>query len=153
MRRGTAATAAALVLLANAEAFRAPLGYTEYHGIPAFYDALRQAGDEAVVVSMPFYASPQFHLNDRFMLASTRFWKPIVNGYSGFKPGSFYRNVDALRGFPDAGSIAHLRSLGVTHVVVDGRNMAPAALARIQEFPELSQVLADGNLGLYLLSR
>jgi hypothetical protein len=143
----------AMVLAANFEAFRAPLGYTEYRGIPEFYDALRQAGDEAVVVSMPFYASPQFHLNDRFMLASTRFWKPMLNGYSGFKPASFYKNVEALRGFPDEGSIAHLRTLGVTHAVVDGRNMAPAALQRLDDFPELRMLANDGTLRLYLLAR
>jgi hypothetical protein len=145
--------AIAVVLAANLEAFRAPLSYTEYRGIPEFYDTLRQAGDDAVVVSMPFYASPQFHLNDRFMLASTRFWKPIVNGYSGFKPASFYKNVEALRGFPDERSIAHLRTLGVTHVVVDGRNMAPAALERLTHFPELRKLTDDGTLRLYLLPR
>ena len=86
------------------------------------------------------------------MLASTRFWRPIVNGYSGFKPASFYRNVDALRGFPDPGSIAHLRHLGVTHVVVDSRNMAPAALERLPQFAELRMSVTDGNLRLYQLS-
>jgi len=150
--RAAAPIAITLVLAANLEAFRAPLGYTEYRGIPEFYDTLRQAGDDAVLVSMPFYASPQFHLNDRFMLASTRFWKPMLNGYSGFKPASFYRNVEALRNFPDEGSIAHLRSLGVTHVVVDGRNMAPAALERVERFPELRPVTSDGTLRLYLLA-
>ena len=110
--RVAAPLAFAVILAANFEAFRAPLGYTEYRGIPEFYESLRHAGDDAVVVSMPFYASPQFHLNDRFMLASTRFWKPMVNGYSGFKPASFYRNVEALRSFPDEASISHLRTLG-----------------------------------------
>jgi hypothetical protein len=152
-RRAAAPIAVSLILAANLEAFRAPLGYTEYRGIPDFYDALRQAGDEAVVVSMPFYASPQFHLNDRFMLASTRFWKPMLNGYSGFKPASFYRNVEALRNFPDEGSIAHLRALNVTHVVVDARNMAPAALERLEGHPELRPVTSDANLRLYLLTR
>jgi hypothetical protein len=152
-RRAAAALAAAAIFAANLEAFRAPLGYTEYRGIPEFYDTLRHAGDDAVIVSMPFYASPQFHLNDRFMLASTRFWKPIINGYSGFKPASFYRNVDALRGFPDPASIAHLHSLGVTHVVVDARNMARGAVDRLPEFPELTRTVSDGNLTLYLLSR
>ena len=152
-RRAAVPIAIAVVLAANLEAFRAPLGYTEYRGIPEFYDALRQAGDDAVVVSMPFYASPQFHLNDRFMLASTRFWKPMLNGYSGFKPASFYKNVEALRGFPDEGSIVHLRTLGVTHVVVDGGTMAPAALERLEHFPELRAVTSDGTLRLYLLAR
>ena len=27
----------------------------------------------------------------------------MLNGYSGFKPASFYENVDALRSFPDEG--------------------------------------------------
>jgi hypothetical protein len=151
--RAGAAVALAVILAANLEAFRAPLGYTEYRGVPEFYEALRSAGDDAVLVSMPFYASPQFHLNDRFMLASTRFWKPMLNGYSGFKPASFYKNVEALRAFPDEASIAHLRSLGVTHVVVDGRNMAPAAVGRLEHFPELRELANDGTLRLYLLSR
>ena len=150
--RAAAPIAIAVILAANLEAFCAPINYTEYRGIPEFYDALRQAGDNAVVVSMPFYASPQFHLNDRFMLASTRFWKPMLNGYSGFKPASFYKNVEALRSFPDEGSIAHLRALGVTHVVVDGRNMAPAALERLERFPELRTLTTDGTLRLYLLT-
>ncbi len=151
--RVAAPLAFAVILAANLEAFRAPLGYTEYRGIPEFYESLRHAGDDAVVVSMPFYASPQFHLNDRFMLASTRFWKPMLNGYSGFKPASFYKNVEALRSFPDEASIAHLRTLGVTHVVVDGRNMAPAAMERLGHFPELRSLADDGTLRLYLLSR
>jgi hypothetical protein len=151
--RAGAAIAVTVILAANLEAYRAPLGYTEYRGIPDFYEALRSAGDDAVLVSMPFYASPQFHLNDRFMLASTRFWKPMLNGYSGFKPASFYKNVEALRSFPDRGSIAHLRSLGVTHVVVDSRNMARPALERLGEFPELRSLADDGNFRLYLLVR
>ena len=126
------------------------------HGVSAasreFYDALRKAGDDAVIVWMPFYASPQFHLNDRFMLASTRFWKPMLNGYSGFKPASFYQQRRGAAKFPDEGSIAHLRALGVTHVVVDGRNMAPAALERLERFPELRTLTTDGTLRLYLLT-
>lgn len=151
-RVGTAIALTA-ILAGNLEAFRAPLGYTEYRGVPEFYEALRKAGDDTVLVSMPFYASPQFHLNDRFMLASTRFWKPMLNGYSGFKPASFYKNVEALRAFPDEGSITHLRSLGVTHVVVDSRNMARPALERLGQFPELRPLADDGNLRLYLLAR
>src|SRR5215213_602884 len=150
--RTGAAIAVTVILAANLEAFRAPLGYTEYRGIPGFYEALRSAGDDAVLVSMPLYASPQFHLNDRFMLASTRFWKPMLNGYSGFKPASFYKNVEALRGFPDEASLTHLRSLGATHVVVDSRNMARPAVERLGQFPELRTLADDGNLRLYLLA-
>jgi hypothetical protein len=145
--------AVALIVTANLEAMVTPMGFTEFRGIPAFYESLRHVQGDAVVVSFPFYTSPQFHLNDRLMLASTRFWRPLVNGYSGFKPASFYRNVEALKNFPDTESIAHLRRLGVTHVIVDSRNMSPAALERLPGVPELRFSVTDGNLRLYLLSR
>jgi hypothetical protein len=152
-RKAAAAALAALAIVAvHVEAAMMPIGYTPYRGIPPFYDVLRQAGNAAVLVSFPFHASPQFHQNARFMLASTRFWKPIVNGYSGFKPASFYQNVDALKGFPDRGSIEHLRRLGVTHVIVEAHAMPAAALDQLANYRELRFVTTDGNLRLYLLS-
>jgi len=56
-----------------------------------------------------------------------------------------------LAGFPDERSIAHLQRLGVSVVLVDGRNMRPANLARLPEFPQLSKIADDGNLRIYLL--
>ena len=35
------------------------------------------------------------------MLASTRFWKPLVNGYSSFMPESYMRSAAALDAFPE----------------------------------------------------
>jgi hypothetical protein len=141
----------AVFLTANAEALRAPLFYSEYHGIPAVYDALDHVGRKAVLAWFPFYGSAQFHQNAPFMLVSTRTFNPMLNGYSGFKPASYYKNVEELAGFPDDRSIAHLQRLGVSVVLVDGRNMRPANLARIPEFPQLSKIADDGNLRIYLL--
>ena len=102
---------------------------------------------------MPFYASPQFHLNDRFMLASTRFWKPMLNGYSGFKPASFYKNVEALPEFSrrsidcppaDAGCDAR-RGRRPQH----GAG-CPGAAGRISR--SSAALTSDGTLRLYLLS-
>jgi hypothetical protein len=148
------ATAAAIAVFftANAEALRAPLFYSEYHGIPQVYDALNNVGRKAILVSFPFYASAQFHQNAPLMLASTQTFNPMLNGYSGFKPASFYKNVEELAGFPDERSIAHLQRLGVSVVLVDGRNMRPANLARLPEFPQLSKIADDGNLRIYLLA-
>jgi hypothetical protein len=87
------------------------------------------------------------------MLGSTRFWKPIVNGYSGFKPPSLYANVEALRGFPDDRSMARLKELGVTHVVVDARHLPEAAVQRIAEYPQLQMMFSDGSLRLYSLAK
>ena len=149
--RAVSAAAVLSIAAANAEAFRAPLFYQPYTGFSRMFDLLRTGDDKTVVVAFPFHSSASFHLNARLMLASTRFWKPLVNGYSGFKPASLYRNVEALRDFPDPDSIAHLRSLGVTHVIFETRHMPQASTDRIAQFPELQLLFADGTLRLYLL--
>jgi hypothetical protein len=149
--RWATAIGVAVFLTANLEALRAPLFYSEYHGIPAVYDTLDNVGRKAVLAWFPFYNSAQFHQNAPLMLASTRTFNPMLNGYSGFKPASFYKNVEELAGFPDDRSITHLQRLGVSVVLVDGRNMRPANLARIGDFPQLSKIADDGNLRIYLL--
>jgi hypothetical protein len=151
MRWATAIGVAAF-LTANVEAFRAPLFYSEYHGIPAVYDALDHVGRKAVLAWFPFYSSAQFHENAPFMLISTRTFNPMLNGYSGFKPASFYKNVEELAGFPDDRSMAQLQRLGVSVVLVDSRNMRAANLARLSEFPQLTKIADDGNLRIFLLS-
>ena len=105
-----------------------------------------------MIASFPFYGSAQFHLNAPLMLVSTRRFNPMLNGYSGFKPASYYAHVKALTPFPDESSIHLLQKLGVSVVLVDGRNMRPASLARLADFPQLSLVTTDGNLRIYLLS-
>jgi hypothetical protein len=135
----------------NAEAVRAPLYYSEYRGIPPIYDTLDQLSRTAVLAWLPFYPSAQFHLNAPLMLANTRQFNPMVNGYSGFKPASYYRNAELLASFPDDRSIARLRELGVSVVLVDSRNMQASNLERLAQFPELSLWTSDGNLRIYLL--
>jgi hypothetical protein len=147
------AAAILLVVAANVEALRAPFGYVRYEGISKVYDMLSATGDDTVVVSMPFYPTATFHNNATFMLGSTRFWKPIVNGYSGFKPPSLYANVQQLQGFPDDRSMARLGELGVTHVVVDAHHMPEAAINRIIKYPQLQEIFTDGWLRLYSLSK
>jgi hypothetical protein len=49
---------------------------------------------------------------------STFHWRPLVNGYSGFYPSRYLHRLRALRGFPDAHSIAVLREEGVNYVIV-----------------------------------
>lgn len=141
----------ALLAAAHIEALRAPMGYTPNPGIPAVYDVLRRTADNAVLVWVPFQPSPRFHLNAPYMLASTRFWKPMLNGYSGFKPASYYEHAKALANFPDEASIQYLREHGVTHVVVDGAEMKPDRTARLTAFPQLTLLADDGNLRIYLL--
>ena len=52
------------------------------------------------------------------MYYSTRHWKPLVNGYSGFTPPSYRRLLEELDGFPDDRSVAHLRVRGVRYLLL-----------------------------------
>ena len=63
-----------------------------------------------------------------------------------------FQHAQALASFPDRGSIDYLRDVGVTHVLVDSRNMRSAPLARLADFPELELWMTDGNLRIYLLA-
>ena len=152
-RRVVSATIAAVVLVTgNGEALRAPMWYSEYGGIPPVYDALEQIGRKSVLVWFPFYGSAQFHQNAPFMLVSTRGWHRMLNGYSGFKPASYYEHVERLSTFPDRSSIGYLQQLGVTHVLVDSRHMRPHKVAELAAFSELHLWVTDGNLRIYVLS-
>jgi len=147
-------TAFALLVFAtaHAEALRAPLFYSEYRGIPPIYDAFNEISHSAAVVWLPFPRSPQFHLNAPYMLFNTRTFNPMLNGYSGFKPPSYYQHADALAPFPDDASIQYLQNLGVTVIVMDTRNIPPANLQHIYAFPQLSLVKTDGVTRIYLLA-
>ncbi|MEO8259443.1 MAG: hypothetical protein ABI868_19000 [Acidobacteriota bacterium] len=146
------ALAAVLLLAVNVEAWRAPIGYVTYRGIPPIYDALDQIGPRAVLVWLPFRPPQEVFMNAPFMLVSTRRWHPMLNGYSGFKPASYDRHYESLKGFPDETSIKYLQTLGVTHVLIDGRNMRRQQLDRLAGFRALTFWMTDGNLQIYLLA-
>jgi len=71
-----------------------------------------------VIADLPLYPRRAIFGNTGAMLASTRHWHPIVNGYSGFIPPSYQRTFDGLRGFPDERALSALHALGITHVVI-----------------------------------
>jgi hypothetical protein len=116
-RRGWALLAAVLFVLVNLEALRAPLEYTPFAGIPTVYDSLRNAPD-AVVIELPFWEPRIFFANAPYMLNATRHWRPMLNGYSGFRPHSYDETYDAIQGFPDVPSLIALHDRGVTHIAV-----------------------------------
>jgi len=57
------------------------------------------------------------------MVNSTRHWRRMLNGYSGFRPPSYQQSFDAMTRFPADESLIALSALGVTHVVVHQRDM------------------------------
>lgn len=120
--RSWAVAVAAMLALVNGEALRAPIGYIWFNGVPAVYDVLASERT-AVVAEAPFPMPSQWFLNSPYMVNSTRHWKPLLNGYSGFRPASYDAAYEAMRGFPSDASLIALHGLGVTHVVVHKREM------------------------------
>jgi hypothetical protein len=147
------ALAAVLALAVNVEALRAPINYRPFTGVPRIYDVL--AGQPGAVVELPFYPPDESFSSAPYMINSTRHWRPILNGYSGFRPASYAETYDAISGFPDEASLAALRARGVTNVVVHaelfsgmrGRDRFMA----IERTASLEPVAASGDIHVYRL--
>ena len=79
-------------------------------GIQPLFKSLNTS-TPAVVVMFPFYPPSAIWLNARYMLESTAFWKPMLNGYSGFMPATYIERAFHLGGFPDETRSGSWRSL------------------------------------------
>jgi len=90
-----------------------------------------------------------------YMYYSTRHWKPIANGYSGYRPESHRRITESMRFLPDEPGLDLLSSLGITHLVVHTRALKkPAMLPRWeQDFVgrRVEPVAAFGEARVYRL--
>lgn len=146
------AIAGVLVMIASVESIAAPLGFVRFHGIPPIYARVpRDAGTH--VVEIPFHGPRSSSFHASYMLNSTRHWQPVMNGYSGFQPPSFFRHAEILQAFPGDASIELLRSLAVTHVFVHTTQVPEDMLAAIGARPELELVETFGAIRLYRLAR
>jgi hypothetical protein len=145
-----------LVVAVNGEAVRAPIAYTWFDRIPAVYDVLKKEPG-AVVLELPFPMPQQWFLNTPYMVNSTGHWRPLVNGYSGFRPPSYYKAYEATRSFPSDASLLELHQLGVTHVVVHQKELNNGGPDdRYDVFgnvPSLQLLTRDENILIYRLSR
>ena len=100
--------AVALGALVTIEAIRTPVGFTRFDGIPQFYDRL--AGDRSLILAeFPFYSGASVSLNGPYVLANTRYFRPLMNGYSSFHPESFEARGRALNSFPSQAALAELQ--------------------------------------------
>lgn len=139
-----------LLLSAHLEALRAPIQYRLFEGISPIFDNLRTG--KKVIACFPFPHAPEIGENVDCMLASTRFWQPILNGNSSFTPELYIREAAALDAFPEGTSLQYLRQLGVTHVIVFTNKLSPPRLAHLDEHPELVLWKADKAVRIYLLN-
>jgi hypothetical protein len=83
------------------------------------------------------------------MLNSTVHWKQLLNGYSGFAPGSYYEHFGQIGSFPSRDSVAALQRLGVTHAFVHREAMAAERFAEVEQLPEFERVAAEASIVLY----
>jgi hypothetical protein len=142
--------AAVVCALVNLEALRAPIVYRPFDSIPRVYDVLANE-QGAVVAELPFYAPRDFFGNGIYMLNSTRNWRPMLNGYSGFRPTSYTDSYNATRGFPDQRSVAALEHLGVTHVIVHADQFRSDYVDELARSPLIQPVVADRDIHIYRL--
>jgi hypothetical protein len=139
-----------IVVAALSESLAVPLGLSRFDGIPPIY--LRVPRDATTrVVEIPFFGSTSSQFHASYMLNSTAHWRPIVNGYSGFQPPSFYRHAEMLQEFPDQASLTLLHELGITHVFVHTTQVSKETLARIAQTRELRLLDTFGSITLYRL--
>ncbi|HUR35481.1 MAG TPA: hypothetical protein VM032_16880 [Vicinamibacterales bacterium] len=150
--RRALALAFVVIVGAHAEALRAPINYRTFDGVSPIFDSLRGTGRQTLVACYPFPPPREAFHNVDCMLASTRFWHPLLNGYSSFMPDSYARSAAALDAFPEGETLAYLRGLGVTHVIVFTDKVSAPRLARIEAHPgELVPWKGDRSARIYLL--
>ena len=139
-----------LLFVVHGEALRAPLGYRAFTEIPRIYGDLALAPD-AIVVEMPFWPPRMSPANAQYMLNSTKHFRPMLNGYSGFRPDSYDATYDAIKDFPSDASLIALHERGVTHIVLHKSQMTPAIFQAVENISSLQWQNDDGEIYIYRL--
>jgi hypothetical protein len=141
----------AAALLVTVEAARVPMGYVEAYQVPPVYRVLKTSAPGAVV-ELPLPPPAAFDRNAPYMLNSTRHWRPIVNGYSGFLPASYHERRVDLAMFPDPDTLDVLRRLGVRYVVVHREEFSGRrdnALGLVDGSPGLQRLALEGDISIH----
>jgi len=87
------------------------------------------------------------------MVHSTRHFRPLVNGYSGFETEAFRQRAGRWRRFPEPPVLQEMRELGVTHAVVDTNELSAAQVRAAAESPALELIAEEDPRRLYRLAR
>ncbi|MDQ3486131.1 MAG: hypothetical protein M3468_00175 [Acidobacteriota bacterium] len=151
--RYATAFAAVLVVLVNLEALRAPFAYLPFRGIPGIYAMLADEPGPVVLIEVPFYPPQAVFENAEYVLNSTAHWRPLMNGYSGYTPGSYRDYADVFWYFPDSAAVDAIRAAGATHLVLHPErfgNEAQETLQRALADPRLERMaVARNNVTLF----
>lgn len=147
--RRQAAVGLLAIALVNVESMRAPLDLFAFDGIPRVYDVLA-AERGAVIAEFPFPTRRYIQHNGPYVLATTRHWQKLLNGYSGYVPPSYDQHARAFAGFPGPSSIAALRAAGVTHVVVHADH-DETRIPTADRCPDLRAIAGGRDIRVYRL--
>jgi len=107
-----------------------------------------------MLVEVPFYPADAAHEGGEYVVNATVHWRPVMNGYSGFIPGSYRRRAASFWFFPAPWAIDEVKKEGATHVMVHLEKFGPEAadvertLAARQDF---QLIASSGVHRLYLL--
>lgn len=95
---------------------------------PAVYSWIARQDDVEAVLELPVRPNNSESI---YMYYSTLHWKPIANGFSGYRPESHRRITESMRFLPDAQGLYLLSDMGITHLVVHTRALKrPGMLPR-----------------------
>ena len=154
-RRHANLAAAALLLLATADVYRAPLRMREAPPLPNVYRTLASL-PKGPVIELPYWAtSIEYHRHAEYMLASTAHWQPLINGYSDHIPQDFRDHAPTLVNFPSPESFAILQPMQARYAVFHLDLMAqPARDELIKRLDNdyvgyLKPLEKDGTVWLY----
>jgi hypothetical protein len=131
--------------------------------VPTVYEWLRTA-PPGVVVEYPIAGlegriGPQ---DPTYMYYSTTHWKPLLNGYSGFAPPSYFELLERMHAFPSAASIEYLRAREARYLLVHSAYYINGGFEQdieaLQRLPGLRRVAqfrsaAHGETDVYELAR
>jgi hypothetical protein len=137
-----------LVAAANVESLRAPFPYTRFEGIPGIYSILAEEPGRVVLAETPFYPPQAVFENAAYVLASTAHWRPLMNGYSGYVPGSYRTYAASFWFFPEDFAIQEMRKAGVTHVMVHPQRFyqdADTVMQKVSASPFLERIAIGRN--------
>lgn len=77
--------------------------------------------------------------------------KPLVNGFSSFRPPAYLKLKEKMQSFPDRSSLACLCDSGVVYLVVDKHSLTPAAFSALNRQTQLALLYADDLKNIYRL--
>lgn len=138
-------------LLVTVEALRAPVPFTRFDGVPAIYTHVA-ALPQAVIAEFPFPDPAVIQDNGPYVIAASTHFQPMLNGYSGFIPTSYFLHAAVARRFPSAESVREFGYLGVTHFVLHGARLGDAVVTQLEATGAVRLVAREGDDRLYALT-